>query len=193
MYKKIFVIAFLVLFPALSYASTIYFEVSNSHPAIGDIVTVNVKLDTESKQINLVEGNINLNTFENNYEVKDVVYEDSVLTLWPNKPLFSKVGDVISFTGGQPGGFNSSNALLFRIVLTTKKTGEIVLIPKNINAYLNDGKGTQDAVTEKTLTIKINESRSFFNSKYVILLTILFSFVVLYLVVRFFLKNKQST
>lgn len=186
------IITIVILFsPAFSFASTVHFDSDNAHPTIGDTVTITVKLDTEGKQINLVEGNINLNTYDHSYEIKEITSDDSVLSLWANKPLFSKEGDVISFTGGEPGGFNSRSASLFKIVLSIKKEGTLVMSPQNITAYINDGKGTVDTVIGETKTIKIHSSETFFYSNDVLMLSILLLSVVLYGVVTFFLKNKK--
>ena len=61
----------------------------------------------------------------------------------------------ISFTGGSPGGFVSTDAIIFNIALKFNKTGLVSLSPNNTAVYLHDGKGTTDEVSVRDIFINV--------------------------------------
>jgi hypothetical protein len=81
---------------------------------------------------------------------------NSAFGLWPRTPSLSADGRVVSFVGGVPGGFSIEGATLFNIIVEATKEGKVTLSPRNISAYLNDGKGTKVPVTLKDLVIDVS-------------------------------------
>ena len=158
MHKKIyfFILAFsALLLPHSIFASTAYIDTNHSEFFVGDTMLFSVRINSENKDINTVEGEVSLDYSAGAVSLTDINTAGSKFSLWPGKPLPSEHSARISFTGGSPGGFVSKDAIVFNIVLKLQKTGQIILSPNNIGVYLNDGKGTKDEVSAKDLIINI--------------------------------------
>ncbi len=125
---------------------------------VGDTVVVDVRLNTEGKQLNAVEGILHVQG--DVVRVSDISVGGSVLTLWPRTPVAEATshGTDIAFTGGVPGGFTQSDGLLFKVVLTAEKSGKVVMQPEHIVSYENDGRGTKILASTSSLTLTVSES-----------------------------------
>jgi hypothetical protein len=121
----------------------------------GDTVLVSVRVDTEGKNINIVEGIVRLDYAGNAIAITNINTAGSLFSLWPNKPLPSDDNTSVSFVGGSPGGLIADDAVLFNLALKLQKEGKITLSPHNIGVYLNDGKGTKDRVTATDFTLTV--------------------------------------
>jgi hypothetical protein len=124
---------------------------------VGDTVLVSVDVDSEHVPLNVVEGTISLGASTSTALVTSV-QQGSAFPLWPRVPVYDADSNSISFTGGVPGGFNSSNATLFSIILVAKKAGTITLDPTNLSVYKNDGKGTLGTVSGTPLEISVRDA-----------------------------------
>src|SRR3989344_101511 len=155
--KKIyFILVFSAIFlPYSVFASNIYIDASHPDFFVGDTIIFSVRVDSENKNINAVEGSVLLDYLAGSVSLIDINTAGSKLSLWPGKPLPSESNTSISFAGGAPGGFNSKDAVIFNIVLQLQKAGQITLAPDNFSVYLNDGKGTKDGVRVKNLVIDV--------------------------------------
>ncbi len=156
--KKIyffFLVFSALLLPYLVFASTVYIDTNHSDFFVGDTTLFSVRINSENKDINTVEGEVLLDYAAGALSLTDINTAGSKFSLWPGKPLPSEHNARISFTGGSPGGFVSNDAIVFNIVLKLQETGQIILSPNNIGVYLNDGKGTKDKVSAKDLIINI--------------------------------------
>lgn len=149
-----------VLLPCSVFASTIYINTDHSDFFVGDTIMFSVRVDSENKNINAVEGSVLLNHPSGSVSLTDINTSGSKFSLWPNKPLPSVDNTDISFSGGVPGGLNSKDAIIFNIVLKLEKVGQISLTPNNFSVYLNDGKGTKDEVGVKNLVIDVLPKKS---------------------------------
>lgn len=160
--KKIpFILAFSALFlPYSVLASTVYIDTDHSEFFVGDTIMFSVRVDSENKNINAVEGDILMDYPTDSVSLIDINTSGSKFSLWPRKPLPSANNTDVSFSGGVPGGFNSKDAVIFNIVLELQKVGHITLAPKNLSVYLNDGKGTKDEVGVKDLIINVLPKKS---------------------------------
>jgi hypothetical protein len=141
------------LLPGSVLASTIYIDANHSKIFEGDTILFNVRIDSEGKNINAVEGGVLLDHESGAVSLVDIGTSGSEFSLWPSKPLPSERNTQISFTGGVPGGFVSKDAIIFNIALKFNKTGLVSLSPNNIKVYINDGKGTEDKVQGVDLLI----------------------------------------
>jgi len=166
-HKKILLLTFSVLFlcafsPAHVFAARVYLEADTNPVHVGDTVIINVKIDTENTTINVVKGQIDLGATRDAslFKAGGMSIADSVLTLWPEEPRFSEDGRTISFEGGVPRGFNARGATLFSITLSAQRQGTVNIDPNNLEAYLNDGKGTLASTTGTALTVNIREATS---------------------------------
>lgn len=144
-----------LLLPHAVFASTVYLDTDRSNFFVGDTVLVKVHVNSESKNINIVEGEVFLDYPAGAVSFIDLNTAGSKFSLWPSKPFPSEDNTSISFVGGAPGGLTSKDAIVFNIVLKLQKAGQITLSPKNIGVYLNDGKGAKDAVSVKDLVINV--------------------------------------
>ncbi len=142
------------LIPKLALAANVYLDADYPSIAVGDTVIVNLVIDALDKNPNVVEGDILITKGEKNIKISELSLSGSVLSYWPKSPsLDSKT--TISFLGGVPGGFKQNHGLLFKIVFSAEKEGEVVFSPTNIKAYDNDGKATLIDVVNKPFTVKI--------------------------------------
>jgi len=155
--KNIFFIFTLVAFflPYSVFASNIYIDTSHPDFFAGDTIMFSVRVDSENKNINAVEGSVLLNYLAGSASLIDINTAGSKFSLWPSKPLPSEDNTSISFVGGAPGGFDSKDAIIFNIVLKLQKASQITLAPNNFSVYLHDGKGTKDKVSVKNLVIDV--------------------------------------
>ena len=155
--KKIYFILILsaIFLPYSVFASNVYIDTSHPDSFVGDTVMFSVRVDSENKNINAVEGSVLLDYLTESVSLIDINTAGSKFSLWPGKPLPSENNTSISFVGGSPGGLNSKDAIIFNIVLKLQKAGQITLAPDNLSVYLNDGKGTKDEVSVKNLVIDV--------------------------------------
>ena len=143
------------IFPGFAFASNIYIDTSHSNFFIGDTIMFSVRVDSENKNINAIEGRVLLDYLAESASLIDINTAGSKFSLWPSKPLPSVDNTNISFAGGTPGGFKSKDAIIFNIVLKLQKAGQITLVPDNLSVYLNDGKGTKDGVRINNFVIDV--------------------------------------
>lgn len=156
-----FVLSFFILIftfsisPLSALASTAYIDTSHSVFYVGDTIIFSIRVDSQNKNINAVEGNIILDYKAGLVSLVDINTSNSKFSLWPSKPLPSDDNTNISFVGGSPLGLNSKDAIIFNIVLKLQEAGQITLTPNNFSVYLHDGKGTKDKVIVKNLVIDV--------------------------------------
>jgi len=141
--------------PYSVFASNVYIDTRHPDFFVGDTILFSIRVDSENKNINAVEGSVMLDYLAESVSLIDINTAGSKLSLWPGKPLPSESNTSISFAGGTPGGFNSTDAIIFNIVLKLQKVGRITLAPDNFSVYLHDGKGTKDEISVKNLVIDV--------------------------------------
>lgn len=139
--------------PAL--ASRIFIETDRADFFVGDTVLVSVRVDTEGKDINTVEGSVRLDYGANEVALAGINTAGSLFSLWPNKPLPSDDNTSVSFVGGAPGGLLADDAVLFNMALKLTAPGQLTLSPRNISVYLHDGKGTKDQVSAADFILRV--------------------------------------
>lgn len=156
-YKKIYITFALaaVFLPRSVFASTVYISTDRSDFYVGDSIIFTLRVDSENKKINSIDGGVVLDYPTESVSLVDINTAGSGFSLWPTKPLPSLNNTSISFAGGYPGGFTSKDAIVFNAVLKLQKTGTVTLSPNNIGVYLHDGKGTKDGVNIKNLAINV--------------------------------------
>ena len=109
---KIFIFFILIILNSLfithsALAAKITFEDSSGPHKVGDMFTITIRLNTENQEINTIDLGI---LYPPLVEVKSVSKAGSAIKLWVQDPSFTN--SAIFFTGGVPGGINSSNALI---------------------------------------------------------------------------------
>lgn len=148
------------IFPPFAFASNVYIDTGHPDFYLGDTILFSVRVDSENKHINAVEGEVLLDHAADAVSLTDINTSGSTFSLWPGKPLPSEHSTRISFAGGVPSGLNSKDAIVFNFVLKLQETGQIALSPNDIAVYLNDGKGTKDEVRVKDLVIDVLPKKS---------------------------------
>lgn len=131
------VIALLII-PLFAQGARLYLEPANGQYHRGDTFIAEVKLDTESEEINTAQ--VNLTFPQNLLEVVDFSEGNSILTLWAEEPKIQQ--GKISFVGGIPQGFKGEGSLI-KISFSGKEIGkEDIAFGEDSKVLLNDGKGT---------------------------------------------------
>lgn len=140
------------LLPQISSAAELNFKVVSNDITNDKTVLVEVRIDPQSKKLNVVEGTIKFEGIDSKNLMVEVLNDESVLTIWPTVPVYLKEEKAIRFTGGVPGGFNKEG-LLFSMLLKPSSNEDIIISWTDGSAYLNDGNGTKEVVTAKNMVI----------------------------------------
>jgi len=154
--------ALLLLFPSLSQAASVYLDPGIKTVARGDALKVSVRLDTDEATdecINAVQGVL---TFSGPIEPVDVSLGDSIFSIWVESPVVNEDKTQVTFAGGIPNGYcgrvegdprltNNLFDVIIRADSTPAADGQSqpasVQFTSQTVAYLNDGFGTQAALT----------------------------------------------
>lgn len=139
----------LSLLPLRATALEVYVEQPQDIVRAGDTVLVKMRVNTEGQEINAIEGSLTLN---GPVKINSVSTGGSIFTFWPVRPSISK--NTITFAGGSPSSMYGKDLNLFTLNLTLTAPGKVGLEPKDIVAYLGDGKGT--ALSGKKTSYVVN-------------------------------------
>ena len=122
-------------------AATLYFSPSSGNFSVGNILTVNILVNTENADINNAEATVN---FPNGLlEVVSISKSGSIFNLWVEDPTFSNNAGTLSFNGGSPTpGFNGTNGKILSAVFRVKKAGSATIVFSSPAIRANDGFGT---------------------------------------------------
>lgn len=154
---KLSVVGLLIwLAPQNVSAAELYFKVVPNTSGNDRATIVEARVDPQGKKLNVVEGIVN---FQGDIVDKlSVAVETggSVLTMWPTSPVYSTSDHAIRFAGGVPAGF-TAESLLFRLRLFSSVTGNTTISWIGGTVYLNDGQGTKEPVSARSLSINLNE------------------------------------
>ena len=162
--KKILLTTILYTAYSLStaYAVIIYVDspsgVTENHESV-----ISVRLNTEGKTINSIEGMLVVNGIEK--EIYTIHTGGSAFALWPNKPSIS--GETIAFIGGSPEGLIGNDLLLFTIAVRPSSPSTSFINIRGVTAYLADGQATPLSITPAVYalseipTSEVNETVGF--------------------------------
>lgn len=142
---KIFFLTCLILFGIFAsqniQAATSYFSPSSGNITAGNIITVNVLVNTEGVTINNAEATVNFPS--GLLEIVSVSKSGSIFSLWVEEPKFSNSAGTLSFNGGVPTpGFTGTAGKILSVVFRAKKAGSASLIFSSAAIRANDGYGT---------------------------------------------------
>jgi len=147
---------FVILMPQNVFAAELIFKLIPNNTVNDGATIIEARIDPQSKVLNVVEGIINFQGAIIDKLSVEVETGGSVLTLWPTPPQYLSGEKVIRFTGGRPNGFNHEG-LLFRIRLASSLSGNAIISWISGTAYLNDGKGTQETISSRSITISLDK------------------------------------
>jgi hypothetical protein len=156
MNMKFKTVVFSLIVLGLSTSSAQAASISVKNPSdfiqVGDILTVQINLNTEGKQINAVEAQVKYST--DSLIFNKVNDGDSIINLWVEEPTLTEPGTV-TFSGITPGGFSGSDVGVLTIQFEAIKEGVGSVMLENVQLLLHDGLGTPLQATIVPLAINI--------------------------------------
>jgi len=156
-YSSIVLILVFKFTSLVTYAAEVTFKVVDNPTPQESVTVVEVRLDPKGGQLNALEGVIGLLGEARNITTVLVETGGSVISLWPNEPEYSKEEGVIRFTGGAFTSF-PENGLLFRLRIFSEQSSDITLSWLGGSAYKNDGLGTVEPISSRSLNIAVTKS-----------------------------------
>lgn len=147
---------FFICVPQNSFAAQLRFVVA---PASDGATTLEVRIDPEDKNLNVVEGGVSLSGSIMDSLLVEVDTEGSVLSIWPTEPFYNKTEKVVRFVGGVPNGL-TKEGLLFSVRLSSAVSGAIDISWTGVKTYLNDGKGTEESTSVKSLSLILDSKNN---------------------------------
>jgi hypothetical protein len=153
-YILVFSLFFFLFAFSKAEAATLNIKPSQIEVSVGNIVNVQVSVDTSNKIINNAESVINFP--KDLLEVVSLDNKSSIFSLWVENPSFSNNLGQITFNGGVPNpGFQGSNGKIVSIIFRAKKTGTASIVFSNSAVRENDGLGTDILINKNGSTITI--------------------------------------
>ncbi len=147
------VVLFLVA-PIGVHGATISIAPSASSVSVGNIVTVNVMVNTTGVAVNNAEAVVQFPT--EFLEVVSVNKNSSIFSLWVEEPTFSNYTGKVSFNGGiATPGYTGANGVMATITFKTKKAGTASVLFTDASVRANDGLGTNVLTNKNMGTITI--------------------------------------
>jgi hypothetical protein len=143
----------MVLFTNQAQAATLSLSASVNKVNVGDLVTITVYLNTQSKTINNAEAAIYFPV--DLVEVVSLNSQGSVFSLWVEQPNFSNINGQISFNGGIPNPGFSGSGRIVSIIFRAKKAGTASFYFSGAAIRENDGLGTNVLTSQGSTSIEI--------------------------------------
>lgn len=106
----------------------------------GATFSVNVRVNSQGKEINAAEGTLKFNP--NELSVVSVNRAGSIFNLWVAEPTFSNGAGTISFSGGSPSGYTGSGGSVMNVTFRAAGAGSPRVSFTNGSVLANDGRGT---------------------------------------------------
>jgi hypothetical protein len=131
---------FLVAIPSI-FAQSISLKSAKTSYEVGEGFPVSLSIDTGGKSINTISGTIRVGA--DAFQIFDLRYGNSIITLWVEKPAINASEGTITFTGGVPGGFTGTGGPLLNFAEKAKKMGSATIALEQVSVLLNDGLGTE--------------------------------------------------
>lgn len=124
---------------ASAQSSDLFFNILPKQLAVGERLTVEVRVRSGMQSINAVSGFLSLP--ESLVRVVSISKDKSIIDLWTREPVKERNG--ISFEGIilNPG-FQGGGGTIFQVTLEARKTGTVALSLSQGAVLANDGRGT---------------------------------------------------
>ena len=157
--KKIFTslllaIAFILAWPSLANAASLYFSPSSGSKTVGSNFSVSVGVNSGGVAINSAQGNI---AFTSSLLEITSVSQSGIFTLWPVNPNYSNAAGTLTFAGGLPNpGYNGSAGTILTITFRAEAAGTASLSFNSGSVLANDGLGTNVLSSRGTGSFTIN-------------------------------------
>lgn len=152
-------LASLILFfglTTIAQAASLSLSTNNVSLETGEVITINLMVNTAGQSINNASGKINFPT--DLLEAVSVSKTGSVFSLWVEEPSISNSQGVINFEGGVPNpGFNGPAGKILSVVFRAKAKGIAPISISNASVRANDGLGTEVLNNTVGRTLDISE------------------------------------
>lgn len=142
------------LFIETAQAATLYLGASSKSVNVGDLVTIKLSVDTQSKIINNAEAIIQFPT--SLVEVASINSKNSIFSLWVEQPNFSNTAGWVSFNGGIPNpGYIGKSGEILSVTFRAKKDGTASFLFGSASVRENDGLGTDILTSQISTSVNI--------------------------------------
>ena len=143
--KKIGIVLFslisiITLVPGSADAAGLVVSAPKMNFSVGESFALAVSVDSGGEPINTISGKLAISA--DYFDVIDTRYGNSIITLWIEKPSYSKSSGILSFVGGVPGGFTGGKGPLVTLGLRAKRAGNTSVAFSEVSILKNDGAGT---------------------------------------------------
>ncbi|MEK7554659.1 MAG: cohesin domain-containing protein [Patescibacteria group bacterium] len=129
-----------IFLPRISEAATLYLSSEKKNVAIGEFLTVSVRVDTDESSVNAAQATI---TFDPSVvSVESFDKTGSIFSFWVEEPVISPESGIIRFVGGTPKGVSGDSLLILGLKLKATGTGTLKLSIGDAVVTASDGKGT---------------------------------------------------
>lgn len=148
--------AILVLLPVhIARAAEVFFTAATEEVKVGQLVRVEMVLDSENEKINAVSGALVFS--EENLALKAVEDGGSIINFWVDRPMITEGGSTI-FSGITPGGYQGNKGSLLSFVFEAIKPGSAQISLNKGQVLLNDGAGSEAKLKISNTKIRIIEN-----------------------------------
>lgn len=159
--KKIFIpiLFFIVIyiFPNIIEAATLSLVPNTSSISVGNIISVQVVVNTQDIYINNAEGLVQFP--KDLLEIVSLTKASSIFSLWVEEPGFSNTSGNINFNGGlATPGYNGNGGSILSITFRAKKQGSANVFFSDGAVRANDGLGTNVLSVKNSATINITST-----------------------------------
>ena len=135
---------FCFLFSGSALAAEVSFDAKTQEIKTGQSFEVGVFLNTESENINAIEGILRFPA--DILEFKELNDGNSFINFWVERPSRRAENEII-FSGITPGGFNSEKGLILSAIFEARKEGVAKFEIDEARALRNDGTGSTATLT----------------------------------------------
>jgi hypothetical protein len=142
--KLLFITIFMGLgvlaFASVAEAATLFLAPPSSEIAIGEKLTIDLKIDSEGISLNAAQAVLRFP--KDTLEVVSLDKTESAFSFWLEEPNFSNTDGVISFIGGTPYGVSGGSIQVLKIVFNAKGSGSDIIALSDAAITASDGSGT---------------------------------------------------
>jgi hypothetical protein len=148
--------AVLVMLPVhIARAAEVFFTAATEEVKVGQLVRVEMALDSENEKINAVSGALVFS--EENLALKAVEDGGSIINFWIDRSVV-KEGRATMFSGITPGGYQGNKGNLLSFVFEAIKPGSAQISLNKGQVLLNDGTGSEANLKISDIKIRIIEN-----------------------------------
>jgi hypothetical protein len=136
------VFLFFMSFGSVAYGAELSLRGSQSTLAVGDVISVDVVLNTQETEVNAVAVDLGAPSFLRFLRAED---KDSIISFWIQQPAYD--GEVFSLEGIVPGGINIKHGHISRLYFEVISEGQGPITVARARVLAHDGMGTQIETT----------------------------------------------